>query len=507
MKKRYPDKSTASTLFNSIYTSLYGFFQLKGISYSRGLKASDEEAYEIIDELLESIGKAANKNSITRYMNKLNELVEEIITYAKKNRLTSYITIKQNYQVKDIDDLTLLCRQCLTSAYEISIELWHQRKENNYTKPTAMVKRVAAEKAENLATDKCLFNFSNKNYVIKPVNEEFIEPFDIFTFNDYCYNRSITYLAVYHSDKTFDIDKEFKTLYDKISYILFYICVNSDEEKIKTYLNFIPEEILPNKNRLLDYIKTIHSYSFSVAEKIKFLYNACIDMPLLNKYTKLKRDLMEQVILPNCTYNEALERLSDLFVSSRMFGNLEGLIIYNRSAIELDLMGEEEYNLRKKYGIYPSVISQQENSSTETEDLIRLISITADTRTTAIDSAMLFIKSFKTSNFEKGIEIAESAVLQLLQFTDEEYQELINVDTELERIREFERQCMEIIEQIVSEDINYTRADAIKIAQKRLDHANSDRLNEGITIYERVVKEFKIATDDEFTLLQKQIFS
>lgn len=73
---------------------------------------------------------------------------------------------------------------------------------------------------------------------------------------------------------------------------------------------------------------------------------------------------------------------------------------------------------------------------------------------------------------------------------------------------QFENKCMEVIEKIVSISINQDRSGAIKVAEKMLEKAKEKTTNEEvISVYERVIKEFKIATDDEYNLLRKQIFS
>lgn len=74
-------------------------------------------------------------------------------------------------------------------------------------------------------------------------------------------------------------------------------------------------------------------------------------------------------------------------------------------------------------------------------------------------------------------------------------------------IEEFENKCMDIIEQIVSIDIKQNRQGAIKVAEKMLEKAKTTGKAKVIEIYERVVHEFKIATDEDYELLRKQIFS
>lgn len=75
-------------------------------------------------------------------------------------------------------------------------------------------------------------------------------------------------------------------------------------------------------------------------------------------------------------------------------------------------------------------------------------------------------------------------------------------------VEEFENKCMDVIETIVSIDIKQDRQGAIKVAEKMLEKAKSKTSNATvISIYERVVEEFKIATDEEYNLLRKQIFS
>ena len=72
---------------------------------------------------------------------------------------------------------------------------------------------------------------------------------------------------------------------------------------------------------------------------------------------------------------------------------------------------------------------------------------------------------------------------------------------------EFENKCMDVIETIVGIDNRLDRKGAIKVAEKMLEKAKSKTQNkEVIAIYERVVKEFNIATDAEYNLLKKQIF-
>ncbi len=72
---------------------------------------------------------------------------------------------------------------------------------------------------------------------------------------------------------------------------------------------------------------------------------------------------------------------------------------------------------------------------------------------------------------------------------------------------QFENKCMDVIEQITSIDVNQTRQGAIKVAEKMLEEAKGAGKQNVIDIYERVVNEFKIATDEEYELLKKQIFS
>lgn len=74
-------------------------------------------------------------------------------------------------------------------------------------------------------------------------------------------------------------------------------------------------------------------------------------------------------------------------------------------------------------------------------------------------------------------------------------------------VEEFENKCMDIIEQITSIDIKQTRQGAIKVAEKMLEKAKTTGKKKIVDICARVVEEFKIATDEEYELLKKQIFS
>ncbi len=72
---------------------------------------------------------------------------------------------------------------------------------------------------------------------------------------------------------------------------------------------------------------------------------------------------------------------------------------------------------------------------------------------------------------------------------------------------EFEEKCMDVIEQIVAIDIKQNRAGAIKVSEKMLEKAKLKGNKKIVEIYERVLKEFQLASDEEYELLRKQIFS
>lgn len=75
-------------------------------------------------------------------------------------------------------------------------------------------------------------------------------------------------------------------------------------------------------------------------------------------------------------------------------------------------------------------------------------------------------------------------------------------------VEEFENKCMDVIEKIVALDNRQNRAGAIKVAEGMLSKAKGKTENKTIiSIYERVVEEFKIATDEDYEMLRKQIFS
>ena len=74
-------------------------------------------------------------------------------------------------------------------------------------------------------------------------------------------------------------------------------------------------------------------------------------------------------------------------------------------------------------------------------------------------------------------------------------------------IEEFEEKCMDIIEKIVAMDIKQNRQGAIKVSEKMLEKAKEKGNSKVVEIYERVLQEFKLASDEEYELLRKQIFS
>jgi len=76
-----------------------------------------------------------------------------------------------------------------------------------------------------------------------------------------------------------------------------------------------------------------------------------------------------------------------------------------------------------------------------------------------------------------------------------------------QEISEFENKCMDIIEQIVSIDVRQDRQGAIVVSEKMLEKAKSKTTNKKVLdIYERVLKEFQLASDEEYLILKKQIF-
>ena len=71
---------------------------------------------------------------------------------------------------------------------------------------------------------------------------------------------------------------------------------------------------------------------------------------------------------------------------------------------------------------------------------------------------------------------------------------------------EFEGMCMDIIEKIVSVDINQDRLGAIAVTEKLLEKAKESGKKIAIDVYTRVLNEFKVATDEEYDSLKKEIF-
>ena len=73
---------------------------------------------------------------------------------------------------------------------------------------------------------------------------------------------------------------------------------------------------------------------------------------------------------------------------------------------------------------------------------------------------------------------------------------------------EFENKCMDIIEKCVAADKKMQKSNATKIAEKMLENAKAKNSSQSvIDIFERVIKEFNIATEEEYVMLWKQIWS
>ena len=93
-------------------------------------------------------------------------------------------------------------------------------------------------------------------------------------------------------------------------------------------------------------------------------------------------------------------------------------------------------------------------------------------------------------------------------------------------IKDFEDICMHIIDMIVSLGVEYTRHDAIEIARLLVENSEnnnafSERINKRVKkwnltedekrvlckdVFLRVLNEFQIASDEDYTLLRSLIF-
>ena len=71
---------------------------------------------------------------------------------------------------------------------------------------------------------------------------------------------------------------------------------------------------------------------------------------------------------------------------------------------------------------------------------------------------------------------------------------------------EFEEKCMDVIESVVALDSNQDRYGAIEVSRRMLVKAQLHGNPIVVRIFERVHKEFEIASDEEYELLKKQIF-
>ena len=71
---------------------------------------------------------------------------------------------------------------------------------------------------------------------------------------------------------------------------------------------------------------------------------------------------------------------------------------------------------------------------------------------------------------------------------------------------EIEEKCMDVIEAVVALDPNQDRYGAIEVSRKMLAKARLQGNPIVVRIFERVHKEFEVASDEEYELLRKQIF-
>ena len=87
------------------------------------------------------------------------------------------------------------------------------------------------------------------------------------------------------------------------------------------------------------------------------------------------------------------------------------------------------------------------------------------------------------------------------------YEDELDEDVKTKEEEEFENRCMDVIEKIVRISPKQTRQQAIVIAEKMLSAAvESKKPKSVLDIFERVVHEFKTATDEEYNALRQAIF-
>lgn len=71
---------------------------------------------------------------------------------------------------------------------------------------------------------------------------------------------------------------------------------------------------------------------------------------------------------------------------------------------------------------------------------------------------------------------------------------------------EFEKKCIEVIEQIVLLDYKQNRKTAVEIALKMLEKSKLKYPQGVVDIYQRVYDEFLNCSDTEYEILKKQLF-
>lgn len=107
---------------------------------------------------------------------------------------------------------------------------------------------------------------------------------------------------------------------------------------------------------------------------------------------------------------------------------------------------------------------------------------------------------------DKLFEILDKNKWQIDKKNDVKHQILSYIEEM--KIEEFEKKCMDLIDSIIFENRDYTRTDAIECVKMRLEIAKRDEnIDEQLCAkYRRVIKEFEIATDEEFKALHDIIW-
>ncbi len=162
------------------------------------------------------------------------------------------------------------------------------------------------------------------------------------------------------------------------------------------------------------------------------------------------------------------------------------------------IQAHDNLSRRQAIDILSNKIEESKNGEISLRGVMKIAYMHAKVKKMAAKEFNNYRDNVPSAECEPAIRAKVDKLTQLLKDYTFDYEREDDV---------FENICMDLIEDIVGLAPEQNRFDAIKIAQTVLEifrDKNADKKE--LTVLERVLKEFVIATDDEYNNLRRQIF-